>query len=254
MSQTKRKPLSPPDTKILYGKAAGRCAFPDCRRELVLEATGSDPNRQIGRIAHIVAHSVDGPRGDPDFPNEKLATYGNSILLCPTCHEMVDAQPNAYPVTKLKAIKEAHENWVRASLASAMSEIGFPELEIIAKGISSSPDKPAENFTVIPPREKMARNGLTNQVEQLILVGMAQQHQVSDFLQGYSMVDSDFSERLKFGFLNAYEKFRAQGLTDDALFETMHEFANGESREFKRQAAGLAILIYLFEACEVFEK
>jgi hypothetical protein len=43
------------DLKILWGQAAGRCAFPNCRRELIQDETTMDPKRVIGKIAHIVA-------------------------------------------------------------------------------------------------------------------------------------------------------------------------------------------------------
>ena len=60
------------DVKNLYGLAAARCAFPDCRKLLVLEGTNTDKTKQIGKIAHIVAHSENGPRSDSSYPKNKL--------------------------------------------------------------------------------------------------------------------------------------------------------------------------------------
>ncbi len=71
----------PKDVKIPYGRAAGRCAVSNCRKELILDGTEHDDTKQIGIIAHIVGHSDDGPRGDPGYPREKLDTYENWILL-----------------------------------------------------------------------------------------------------------------------------------------------------------------------------
>jgi hypothetical protein len=67
-------------------------------------------------------------------------------------------------------------------------------------------------------------------------------------------MDPDFPERLKEGFLAEYERLRAADFTGDELFISMREFSSGGSSEFVRQAAGLAVLSYLFESCEVFEK
>ncbi|MEO5367435.1 MAG: HNH endonuclease [Magnetococcus sp. WYHC-3] len=220
----------------------------------MIDATATDDVKQIGVIAHIVGHSDDGPRGDPGFPRDQLDAYENWILLCPTCHALVDAQPNTYTVDRLGTIKAEHENWVRSSLASEMRNVGFPELEVVIKAISSTPDMPTEDFTVTPPREKMVRNQLSNQVGNLIVMGMTRGREVSDYLQKSSTLDVDFPERLKSGFISAYRRFRGEGLSNDALFDAMHEFASGGSGQVKWQAAGLAVLVYLFESCEVFEK
>ena len=235
-------------------RSGGVCAFSSCRRELVIAATAADDITQISEIAHIVGHSDDGPRGDPNFPRDQLDIYENWILLCPTCHAVVDAQSNTYTVAKLKDIKVEHENWVRSSLATEMRNVGFSELESIIKAISSVPEMPTEDFTVTAPREKMVRNQLSNQVGNLIVMGMTRSREVSDYLKKSSTRDADFPERLKSGFIAAYRRFRSEGLVDDALFEAMHKFASGGSVTIQKQAAGLAVLVYLFESCEVFEK
>lgn len=94
-----------PQVKILTMRSGGLCALPPCRRELVVDPTATDDVKQIGVIAHIVGHSDDGPRGDPSFPRDQLDSYENWILLCPTCHALVDAQPNTYTVDSLKTVK-----------------------------------------------------------------------------------------------------------------------------------------------------
>ncbi|MBF0155227.1 MAG: HNH endonuclease [Magnetococcales bacterium] len=249
-----RKELSPAEIKKLYGRSGNRCAFAGCRRLLVLEATEADSTKQIGERAHIVGHSDDGPRGDPDFPRDQLDTYENSILLCPACHAQVDAHPNTYTVDNLRTIKTDHERWVKSTLAAAMPSVGFPELEVVAKAIASPPSTPTDDFTITAPREKMAKNRLTSNVEYYINIGLIRSGDVRCYLQNMSTFDPDFPERLKSGFFSAYHRFREQGMDDDALFEAMREFASCGSHDFKRQAAGLAVLVYLFESCEVFEK
>lgn len=244
----------PQDVKILYGRAAGRCSFPDCRVDVTLPETLVDRDKQIGKIAHIVGHSDNGPRGDPTYPKEKLDTYDNWILLCPTCHDKVDVQSNTYTIDDLRKIKSEHELWVRTCLIFEMPQIGFAELEVVAKGISGSPTLVSEDFSLIPPKEKMDKNGLTDKVHFLLTVGMSKCSEVSSYVQYMSRIDPDFPERLKTGFVTEYERLRANGLLGDALFESLRDFSAGGSSEFKRQAAGLAVLVYLFELCEIFEK
>jgi hypothetical protein len=100
------------DVKILWGRAANRCSFPECRIELSPE--GGDYT--IGEIAHIVAESSDGPRGEDVLPLDKRDEYQNLILLCPTHHTIIDNNPTEWTVERLKQIKQEHEKWVSIQL------------------------------------------------------------------------------------------------------------------------------------------
>lgn len=102
--------------KLLWGRAAGRCATPECRIELYAEATDYDPIVVIGEIAHVAAAGVRGPRAAPSMTESDKNAYDNLMLLCQNCHGRFDGQPHFYSVPRLRDIKQAHEAWVRASL------------------------------------------------------------------------------------------------------------------------------------------
>ena len=104
--------------KMLWGRSGNRCAMPDCRKELVMDATETDDESLIGEECHIVAKSADGPRGDPDFPEDKINKYDNLILLCSVHHKIIDDQSNTFSVEYLKEIKTMHERWVRELLTT----------------------------------------------------------------------------------------------------------------------------------------
>jgi hypothetical protein len=53
--------------KLLWGRAAVRSAMPECRIDLVVDATEYDPIVIIGEIAHGAAASDDGPRAEPEL-------------------------------------------------------------------------------------------------------------------------------------------------------------------------------------------
>lgn len=76
--------------QILWGKAGAICAFPDCRRPLIRDATSDDREVLVGEIAHIVAQSQGGPRGNAKVLGGNIDAYENLILLC---HELVDQLP-----------------------------------------------------------------------------------------------------------------------------------------------------------------
>lgn len=102
--------------KMLWGKSANRCAYPTCRRELVMDETETDDPSIIGEECHIIAREDDGPRGDRNFPRERRDLYDNLILMCNIHHKVIDDQEGTYTLGKLKEMKREHEEWVRNSL------------------------------------------------------------------------------------------------------------------------------------------
>jgi hypothetical protein len=102
--------------KILWGRAAGRCAAPECRISLVVDAIGHDPIVVIGDIAHVEASSNKGPRANRKLSTKERDSYDNLILLCKNCHVRFDAQKKTNTVLSIKQLRSEHEAWVRVSL------------------------------------------------------------------------------------------------------------------------------------------
>jgi hypothetical protein len=110
--------LSEKDIKLLWGRAANRCAFPNCRVKLSQDKALSNEAFPLGEQAHIVAESRDGARGDSPLSIEDRNSYFNLILLGPNCHTIIDKNVEDYPVEKLHIIKAKHELWVEQTLSS----------------------------------------------------------------------------------------------------------------------------------------
>ena len=73
-------------------------------------------------MAHVIARQPSGPRGDGKGGDN---SYGNLVLLCPTCHSKVDKAPADYPTEKLREWKSAWEAEVRTlGRAQAFGNIG----------------------------------------------------------------------------------------------------------------------------------
>lgn len=97
------------DIKVLWGRPAGRCSMPDCRKLL---CPYPQPGSVLGEMAHIVAESPNGPRGAYNISQEKRDSYANLILLCPEHHIIIDDHPDIWTVDKLMTLKMEHEQWV----------------------------------------------------------------------------------------------------------------------------------------------
>lgn len=48
--------------KMLWGRSGNICAFPDCKKELVMDESETDDPSLIGEEAHIVAQKENGPQ------------------------------------------------------------------------------------------------------------------------------------------------------------------------------------------------
>lgn len=116
MNQTKLgeiMPISVPDTKILWGRAAGICSNPECGDDLTIILEGNR-NYNIGEMAHIIDRSPNGisPRRLGEGGSDG---YENLILLCPTCHTRIDRAPDGeYPADMLHEWKQRHEVKIRS--------------------------------------------------------------------------------------------------------------------------------------------
>jgi hypothetical protein len=98
------------ETLLLYALSAGRCA--KCRRAVVLESEASGKVFNIGKRAHIVGRSEEGPRGDALLTLEERGDLSNHVLLCGACHDEIDQDEEAWPVERLVALRASHVAWI----------------------------------------------------------------------------------------------------------------------------------------------
>ncbi|MFM5892140.1 MAG: hypothetical protein ACKOQS_28255 [Dolichospermum sp.] len=139
-------------------------------------------------------------------------------------------------------------------LVDAMTNITFRELRMVTDGIFTMPVEFDESYTVVPVVEKMLKNELTGPAQRKLTSGVIQAKMVAKFVEGQVKTNRYFPDQLKAGFTQEYQRLRAAGLTGNALLDALHEFSCNHSTDYDLQAAGLAVLYYFFEKCEVFER
>ena len=88
--------------KRLYAKSSNRCAMPRCTSPIILNGI------PVGEICHIKARRK-GPRYDAALSPEERDAYSNHLLLCRTCHKLVDSDEKTYTAELLADIKSIHE-------------------------------------------------------------------------------------------------------------------------------------------------
>lgn len=97
--------------RMLCSKAAGMCEFEGCNKRLFFDnVTLSNFNNAY--VAHIVASSAKGPRGDKVKSPQLSDKLDNLMLMCADHHKLIDIPstgPIDYPVERLREMKRLHE-------------------------------------------------------------------------------------------------------------------------------------------------
>jgi hypothetical protein len=243
-----------PDSEVkLLARSAGLCAFPACRQACTVPGTAVNAAKPVGEMAHIVAHSNNGPRADPALKDAERNLYGNLVLLCPTHHTIVDKQEHNYTVADLRGWKLDHEGWAASRLAPTLVSVGFRELEEVCQHLLAATSSTGSDLRLVAPGEKAARNSLSASTSMHITMGLTRVTEVQAFLEMKEKVDSGYADRLATEFMTKYHEHRNKQLSPDANFQALWEFACPGGAPHVA-AAGLIVLTYLFERCEVFEK
>lgn len=104
----------------LWGKAGGRCQYEGCNRSLWLD-TLTKAEFNIAYVAHIIADSQEGPRGDSVLSVKLNADISNLMLMCDKHHRLIDREDvDGHPVERLLEMKRKHEE--RMELVTSLTE------------------------------------------------------------------------------------------------------------------------------------
>lgn len=235
-------------TKILYANSAGLCCI--CQTSVVIE-TKNNGLQQIGEMAHISGENKGSARYDAMMTDEQRVSYDNLMLLCPNCHTTIDNAPESYSVESLKGYKQKHETYIKAQLFISAQNTSFAELEVLLNYVAANNSTTNEDLTLMTPKEKIQLNSLES-VSSYIDMGLLKSATVADYLNRHP--DPRFSKTIKNKFTSKYTELKESGMESVSIFFELWDFATNRSQDFALRAAGLAILTYLFEICEVFEK
>lgn len=99
----------------LWASSAGICQNPECRDDLFrIFADGAVTS--IDELAHVIAQRSDGPRGNEQLPLSERDEFENIVVLCPSCHTLIDKAPQQFQPELLRDWKRTHQEVVRRAL------------------------------------------------------------------------------------------------------------------------------------------
>jgi hypothetical protein len=94
----------------LWARAAGRCQYRGCNHDLVGDLISGNEDALFGFIAHIVADSAEGPRGDLVRSPLLAKSLDNLMLMCAVHHKLIDVDGLAdHSEALLVEMKAEHE-------------------------------------------------------------------------------------------------------------------------------------------------
>lgn len=140
----------------LWASSGGFCGKPDCHADLFpFFESGEITN--IEELAHIIGQKKKGPRGDNPLPLSERDEFQNMILLCPTCHTIIDKNPKLYPDDTVKQWKANHEERI-------VSIFQVPKFD--SRGEAKMYLKPllAENKAIFDNYGPHSKNAIFNQM------------------------------------------------------------------------------------------
>lgn len=251
-----RRKQPKPQVKLLVGRCANLCAF--CKEFCEGASTEPGSPRRYGEIAHIYDHADEGLRPNPELTPEQRDCYDNWLWVCSGHHSEIDdrALIHEYPAEVLFEKKREIEAFVRDTLLWHLKNVGFPELDAVCSVLALPGEAlvGSKGFHLLDPAAKIRMNDLGPASREQIAWGLGKAAEVGSIMD---LLDRQRREGvaqvIAANFKAEYYSLWAEGLRGDRLFDAMRGFAFGTHPDAARRAAGLAVLVYLFERCEVFE-
>jgi hypothetical protein len=158
--------IKPAVQLLLYVQAGGRCEFDGCNKYLI-EHHLTHKRGNFAQMAHVVAFSKKGPRGNVTDRPEDINNLDNLMLLCHPCHKLIDDNPDEHGREELEAFKKAHEERIfrltgmapdrQTTVVTFKSKIGGQAVKI----------SQAEINDAIAPRYAASRSGASIDISSL---------------------------------------------------------------------------------------
>lgn len=136
-----------------------------------------------------------------------------------------------------------------APTSLAFERLAYSDLQPVIDAIAqSNPDYGQEPRA--PSPKKLEHNKLSIEVADLLRAGRRKERLVQSFID--SQINPQQGERIAQTFRDKYAELNMLGLSADAIFAHLHRLV-GTTGSPQQMAAGLAVLSYFFERCDIFE-
>jgi len=127
--------------------------------------------------------------------------------------------------------------------------LSFEEIRDVLAAIAESPVDTTVPIRPVPPG-KAEKVNLSPAARTYLDLGMKGTDRVASYLRNH--VDPLKGERIANSFRERYRQLESSGLDPDSIILELRDFACGAGSTASHEAAGWAVLAYLFERCDIF--
>lgn len=176
--------------RLLWSSSAGYCQNPGCHNYFfVFFKDGSISS--LEELAHVIGRHEKGPRGISYLDTTERDAYENIILLCPTCHTLIDKNPLQFSVEMLHDWKQQHEEAIKRTFVVPI----YQDREALAKAVHNLLRKNKVIFMQYGPHSSNVTNPLADEVEVWIRYVISDiipnNHKIADLLNENEHLLSD---------------------------------------------------------------
>ncbi len=133
-----------------------------------------------------------------------------------------------------------------------MLDVRYDNVQEVLRHIARQEFSAIQDIRPVPP-DKLKFNRLSAHVQILLTWGMQKADLVGQFFNDHS--NPTYGDEIAAAFKNEYKKYKMLGVDPDTIFCKLQEFTGGCERGTPAdEAAVLAVLAYLFERCNIFER
>ena len=133
-----------------------------------------------------------------------------------------------------------------------MLDVRYDNIQEVLRHIVRQKPSAIQDVRPVPP-DKLKFNRLSVYVQDLLTWGMQKADLVGQFFNDHS--NPTYGDEIVAAFKSEYENYRSLGIDPDIIFCKLQEFTGGSERGTPAdEAAVLAVLAYLFEQCDIFER
>lgn len=180
MANTNRDDFSTKTKETLALRVAYHCSNPNCKKLTVGPNCDIHKSTKTGEAAHIKAAAPGGPRYDSSMSPEERSDIRNGIWLCSSCADLIDKNPDSYPIELLYSWKQQSEEKARQEQTSEQinssvikTKYPRPENYTIQRKIISCNDLSENSFNYLDSDKTITLLDAVKQYNYIVLLGDA---------------------------------------------------------------------------------
>ena len=161
------------------------------------------------------------------------------------------SMPDLQRLTREFSLDDWREIFGEAPASADWDQLAVPDIKEVLDTLETRQTEAGQEPLNPPRADKLDRNELSAATDVLLRAGRLKEPLVEQYLR--RTPKADLGERIAEAFRQRYVALRDAGTSPDGIFQALYEYTGAMTGLPNRQVAGLAVLSYYFERCDIFE-